>query len=208
MLHSRRFGRKRLCQSRLVPKIEGPRKRPFVCLLAQKRNLLTPVDWHGYLQQQRRWARSVIDLKLRWYPRLFRSLSGRARVAAGLHGLYYLGGLAVPLVLAYLCYLLPSGQQPLAQGFSSIPLAVILSVLIICDFYRQRFYLRPPTRVGLALARDDPQVREMALACRRTLRCHLGQPRRIRSHGQEEGLRQESGDNTREAVGSSRTPPV
>jgi hypothetical protein len=34
---------------------------------------LAPVDWQGYLIQQRRWARSVLDIKLRlavehWYP--------------------------------------------------------------------------------------------------------------------------------------------
>jgi cellulose synthase (UDP-forming) len=110
---------------------------------------LTPVDWHGYLRQQRRWARSVIDLKLRWYPRLFRSLPTQVRVAAGLHGLYYLSGLAAPLVLTYLCYLLLSGQQPLAKGSSLIPLAVIMAVLIGCDFYRQRFYLRPGLEWGL-----------------------------------------------------------
>lgn len=110
---------------------------------------LTPVDWHGYLQQQRRWARSVIDLKLRWYPRLSRSLPGRVRVSAGLHGLYYLSGLAAPLVLAYLCYLLLSGQQALSDGSSLVPLAVIIAALISCDFYRQRFYLRPGLEWGL-----------------------------------------------------------
>jgi len=110
---------------------------------------LTPVDWHGYLRQQRRWARSVLDLKLRWYPRLFSSLPGRVRVAAGLHGLYYFSGLAAPLVLAYLCYLLLSGQQPLSKGSSLLPLAVIIAVLISCDFYRQRFYLRPRLEWGL-----------------------------------------------------------
>ena len=26
---------------------------------------ITPVDWMGYLRQQRRWARSVLDFKLR-----------------------------------------------------------------------------------------------------------------------------------------------
>jgi cellulose synthase (UDP-forming) len=110
---------------------------------------LTPVDWHGYLRQQRRWARSILDLKLRWYPRLFRSLPGRVGVAAGLHGLYYFSGLAAPLVLTYLCYLLLSGQQPLSQGSSLLPLAVIGAVLTCCDFYRQRFYLRPRLEWGL-----------------------------------------------------------
>lgn len=31
---------------------------------------LTPVDWTGYLRQQRRWARSVLDVKFRIYPKV------------------------------------------------------------------------------------------------------------------------------------------
>ena len=30
---------------------------------------LTPVDWSGYLRQQRRWARSVLDIKFRLYSK-------------------------------------------------------------------------------------------------------------------------------------------
>ena len=36
---------------------------------------LTPVDWPGYLQQQLRWARSVLDIKLRRYGPLARHLA-------------------------------------------------------------------------------------------------------------------------------------
>ena len=38
-----------------------------------------PVDWAGYLRQQRRWARSVLDIKFRLYPRL----AGRFAAASG-----------------------------------------------------------------------------------------------------------------------------
>src|SRR5262249_13013817 len=35
---------------------------------------LTPVDWSGYLSQQRRWARSVLDIKIRRYFQFSRNL--------------------------------------------------------------------------------------------------------------------------------------
>jgi cellulose synthase/poly-beta-1,6-N-acetylglucosamine synthase-like glycosyltransferase len=54
---------------------------------------LTPVDWTGYLTQQRRWARSVLDIKFRVYPDLAGRLPHREQVLACLHGLYYLRGL-------------------------------------------------------------------------------------------------------------------
>jgi cellulose synthase (UDP-forming) len=31
---------------------------------------LTPADWSSYLRQQRRWARSVLDIKFRLYAKL------------------------------------------------------------------------------------------------------------------------------------------
>src|SRR5207302_7238529 len=31
---------------------------------------LAPVDWGAYLDQQRRWARSLLDLKIRSYPKV------------------------------------------------------------------------------------------------------------------------------------------
>ena len=41
---------------------------------------LTPVDWTGYLVQQRRWAGSVLDIKLRQHQRFSKSLSLRTRL--------------------------------------------------------------------------------------------------------------------------------
>jgi cellulose synthase (UDP-forming) len=110
---------------------------------------LTPVDWDGYLKQQRRWARSVLDLKLRLYPRVFRRLPPRVRVAAGLHGLYYLSGLLIPIALGYLWVLLIS-NKPLNHVWTTVEyLALIYGTLTICDLYRQRFFLQPRSEVGL-----------------------------------------------------------
>ena len=49
---------------------------------------LTPVDWSGFLIQQRRWARSVLDVKFRIYPKVARNLPLRERLANFVHGLY------------------------------------------------------------------------------------------------------------------------
>jgi len=35
---------------------------------------LTPVDWGGYLRQQRRWARSALDFKMRVFPKYAKQL--------------------------------------------------------------------------------------------------------------------------------------
>ena len=51
---------------------------------------ITPVDWGGYLTQQRRWARSVIDVKLRLLPKLGGRLLIRERLTSFMQGLYYL----------------------------------------------------------------------------------------------------------------------
>jgi hypothetical protein len=111
---------------------------------------LTPVDWKTYRRQQRRWARSVLDVKLRLLPPLIGRLPRRARVAAGLHGFYYLNGLLVPLGLAFLCFVLASGDTPLPHGGSAAPrLAALWAALISCDLYRQRFFLQPRQEFGL-----------------------------------------------------------
>ena len=47
---------------------------------------LTPVDWRGYLIQQQRWARSVIDLKLRPGPRTLPPCRSISRIMSYLHG--------------------------------------------------------------------------------------------------------------------------
>ena len=54
---------------------------------------ITPVDWGGYLTQQRRWARSVIDVKLRLLPKLGGRLLIRERLTSFMQGLYYLNPL-------------------------------------------------------------------------------------------------------------------
>jgi cellulose synthase (UDP-forming) len=111
---------------------------------------LTPVDWKTYLRQQRRWARSVLDVKLRVLPTLIRRLPPRAKVGAALHGFYYLNGLLVPLGVAFLCFLLVTGRTPLPLGTSTaLWLALVWAALIAGDLYRQLFFLQPREEAGL-----------------------------------------------------------
>jgi Glycosyltransferase like family 2 len=110
---------------------------------------LTPVDWAGYLKQQRRWARSVLDIKLRAFPKLWRALPARVAVAAGLHGFAYLQGLLIPIGLLFLCYVLASGDIPVPLGpDAALRLFALWAALTLCDFYRQRFYLLRREEIG------------------------------------------------------------
>ncbi|MDZ4346941.1 MAG: glycosyltransferase, partial [Candidatus Binatia bacterium] len=103
---------------------------------------LTPVDWRGYLIQQRRWARSVLDIKLRLYPRLSRNFSRKTRVIGFLHGLNYLqDGMMTPVGLSLLVFILVTGKTQLLSYRIGSKLAILYAVLQLCDFYRQRFYL-------------------------------------------------------------------
>jgi len=110
---------------------------------------LTPVDWRGYLTQQRRWARSVLDIKFRLYPRLSRNFSRKTRVIGFLHGLNYLqDGMITPVGLSVLVFMLVTGKIPLLSYLIGWQMAVLYAVLQLGDFYRQRFYLDRRTEWG------------------------------------------------------------
>ncbi|MEP6902064.1 MAG: glycosyltransferase family 2 protein [Actinomycetota bacterium] len=111
---------------------------------------LTPVDWDGYFNQQLRWARSVLDVKFRIYPKLVGKLSYREKVVSFLHGFYYLQGATNLILLLLLAYMLATGFFP--QGlnyFISINFLLSTAILILCNFYRQRFFLDRKNEWGL-----------------------------------------------------------
>jgi cellulose synthase/poly-beta-1,6-N-acetylglucosamine synthase-like glycosyltransferase len=112
---------------------------------------LTPVDWNGYLTQQRRWARSVLDLKLRVFPRLSDTLPLKTRVMSVLHGLNYLrNGILIPLLLLLLGVMLATGSAPdILTGTVVLPFALMIGSLQLSEWYRQRFYLDPKHEWGL-----------------------------------------------------------
>jgi glycosyl transferase family 2 len=110
---------------------------------------LAPVDWAAYLGQQRRWARSVLDIKLRLFPKLAGQLPLRQRVIAMLHGLYYLHGFATLALVAALCASLTGVRLGVSASWQAIVFLVLASRA--ADFYRMRFFLRPRTEAGLHL---------------------------------------------------------
>lgn len=111
---------------------------------------LTPTDMLDYLKQQRRWARSVLDVKMRIFPTLGRALPLPERVFSFVHGLYYLHGLGSALSAALLSFMLVTGRTPgvfsVATGWRVV---VLFAVLQACDLFRQRFFLEPGRERGL-----------------------------------------------------------
>jgi cellulose synthase (UDP-forming) len=103
---------------------------------------LTPVDWAGYIKQQLRWARSVIDIKFRKYPQIVGKLSIKEGIISFMHGFYYLQGTSVLINLLLMCYMLATGLAPRALNYPILfDFGLLLAALVVCDFYRQRFYL-------------------------------------------------------------------
>jgi len=120
---------------------------------------LTPVDWKGYLAQQRRWARSVLDVKFRAYPRLAPSLPWRERVLGLMHGVYYLRSTGNVLGLVALLFLLVSGRAPQVLSWTGAGYALpLVAALLLLDAYRQRSDVRavihahPPLAIALTVA--------------------------------------------------------
>ena len=111
---------------------------------------LTPVDWPSYLKQQRRWARSVLDFKIRVFPRYASRLPVLERILTYLHGLYYLRGPLRAFQISFVLFMLVTNLVPNGPGtlFLLHTGAIWLTVLI-CDFYRQRFFLDPRSECGL-----------------------------------------------------------
>lgn len=111
---------------------------------------LTPVDWSGFLIQQRRWARSVLDIKFRLYPKMAWQLPFQERVANFVHGLYYLQSISIGLQLILLAFMLSTGITPTVFSFFTLPRLALVGIAIqLCEFYRQRFFLDPRREVGI-----------------------------------------------------------
>ena len=111
---------------------------------------ITPVDWAGYLKQQRRWARSVLDFKIRVLPRYAAQLPWLERVFTYVQGIYYLRGPVTVLQILLLSFTLITNMasEDFGAWFLCYTAAIWLTV-ILCDFYRQRFFLDPTSEVGL-----------------------------------------------------------
>lgn len=111
---------------------------------------LTPVDWKGYLKQQLRWARSVLDIKFRIHPKMVGKLPFKETVLSFLHGFYYLQGATTLIILLLIAFMLATGAVPKAVDYIlSLNFLLLVTVLMVCDLFRQRFYLDRKNEWGL-----------------------------------------------------------
>ncbi|MBD0373987.1 MAG: glycosyltransferase, partial [Pyrinomonadaceae bacterium] len=112
---------------------------------------LAPVDWAGYLKQQLRWSRSIIDVKLRLHQRLAGNISLRERLITFLDVTVYLqSSLSWLLCLALLSIMLVTDVRLSAlSDRTAYGFAALCAILQLCVFYRQRFYLDPRREWGL-----------------------------------------------------------
>lgn len=104
---------------------------------------LAPVDWNVYLAQQRRWARSVLDIKFRIYPKLAENLPLKERVISLLQGIRYVqSSLTMFVSIALVALILVTGATPAAVNYQTAErLLIVVLILQVCFFYQQRFYL-------------------------------------------------------------------
>jgi cellulose synthase (UDP-forming) len=112
---------------------------------------LTPVDWAGYLTQQLRWSRSIIDVKLRLHRSLARDSSLKDRLITFMDVAVYLqSSLTWLLYLALLSVMLVTDARLTALSYrTAYEFAALCAVLQLCVFYRQRFYLEPRREWGI-----------------------------------------------------------
>lgn len=108
---------------------------------------LTPVDWEGYLKQQLRWARSVLDIKFRVFPQLADKLPLATRCISFLHGLSYVQETVVTVLgLLLITYILATGSTPVLSYLIGPELLAMYTILFGIEFFRQRFFLDPKER--------------------------------------------------------------
>jgi len=112
---------------------------------------LAPVDWRGYLTQQRRWARSVLDIKLRRRAEYAAKLPLASRLMSFLHGMNFLYRHVVLMValLILLQLLVWGGPQDVLRVEMISPVALLCSALALEELYRQRFYLDWRRELGI-----------------------------------------------------------
>ncbi len=112
---------------------------------------LAPAEWGSYLNQQRRWARSLLDIKLRIAPSLTHNLSFFPRTMNILHGFTYLHKNFIwPIALLLLFMMLADGKTPnVLNTATMVTGGLLVFALHLCRRYRQRFYLDQKRERGI-----------------------------------------------------------
>jgi cellulose synthase (UDP-forming) len=111
---------------------------------------LAPVDWPTYLNQQRRWTRSVLDIKLRIAPSVARNLSTTSKVLNVLHGLNYVHrSIVFPIAMILVALMLMQGTVPdVATAETVVSGGFTIIMLHLWARCRQLFYLNEKPERG------------------------------------------------------------
>jgi cellulose synthase/poly-beta-1,6-N-acetylglucosamine synthase-like glycosyltransferase len=112
---------------------------------------LAPSEWQTYLNQQRRWARSILDIKFKIAPSLTGNLSFSSRLMNILHGFSYLHeSFTLSMAILLIAVMLVVGEMPKVLTTETVMTGgLLLFIFQICDRYRQRFYLDRKREGGL-----------------------------------------------------------
>ncbi len=104
---------------------------------------LAPTEWGTYLNQQRRWARSLLDIKLKIAPTLVHNLSFSSRLMNVLHGFTYLHkSFILPITILLIAVMLVVGEMPAVLNAETLTSGgLLLIILSLCEGFRQQFYL-------------------------------------------------------------------
>ena len=104
---------------------------------------LAPAEWYTYLNQQRRWARSLLDIKLKIAPTMVYNLSLASRAMHVLHGFRYMHkSFLIPVAFLLIAVILVAGEMPKVLNTETVMTGGLLLVILhLCERYRQRFYL-------------------------------------------------------------------
>ena len=111
---------------------------------------ITPVAWPAYLTQQRRWARSVLDIKLRHLPKLWPDLPKSSRWFSLLQGASYPIDVALPMIgISLLTWILITGEASILSRLFGQEFLMLLLVIAGINVFRQAFFLEPGRERGL-----------------------------------------------------------
>ena len=105
---------------------------------------LAPVDWTTYIKQQRRWARSLLDVKVRLYPRMTADLKIRTRFVGFLQGFTYLQDALIALCFLVTMFVALIVGIPLEWLENVTAPNVLLSVAVLALTGLYPHYLHPP----------------------------------------------------------------
>lgn len=111
---------------------------------------LAPVDWPTYLNQQRRWTRSVLDIKLRIAPSVARNLPPTSALLNALHGINYVHrSIVYPIAMFLVALMLVlGGTVDVTTAETMVSGMFTIVMLHIWERYRQQFYLNGKLEQG------------------------------------------------------------